>query len=130
VFRPAGRWRWRCSLRAAVPTERRRHQGIHRRARRCAKGRPPAHAPYAGKDRIRQQREQHVDRSITPGTVAKVKFESLSKASSPDASRLPPAASTSNRNLLMLKIARLRPEKIADWVMQSAMPIQRRIGLQ
>ena len=27
-------------------------------------------------------------------------------------------------SVLMLKIARLRPEKIADWVMQSAMPIQ------
>jgi CBS-domain-containing membrane protein len=44
----------------------------------------------------------------------KVRLESLRKASSPTASRLPPAASTSSRNLLMLKIARLRPEKIAD----------------
>jgi hypothetical protein len=47
-------------------------------------------------------------------TVAKVRLESLRKASSPTASRLPPDASTSRRNLLMLKIARLRPEKIAD----------------
>jgi hypothetical protein len=57
-------------------------------------------------------------------TAAKVRFKSLRSASSADASQLPPAASTSNRNLLMLKIARLRPEKIADWVMQNAMLIQ------
>jgi hypothetical protein len=55
---------------------------------------------------------------------ARVKFEALRSANSQDASRLPPTASTSNRNLLMLKIARLRPEKITDWVMQRAIPIQ------
>ena len=47
-------------------------------------------------------------------TVAKVRFESLRKSSNTDASRLPPVTSTSSRNLLTLKIARLRPEKIAD----------------
>ena len=47
-------------------------------------------------------------------TVAKVKLESWRKASSWTASRLPLAASTSSRNLLMLKIAKLSPEKIAD----------------
>jgi hypothetical protein len=46
--------------------------------------------------------------------VAKVKLESWRKASSWTASRLPLAASTSSRNLLMLKIAKLSPEKMAD----------------
>ena len=52
--------------------------------------------------------------TLPHSTVARVRFESLRNASNPDASRLPPAASTSSRSLLMLKIARLRPEKMAD----------------
>jgi plasmid replication initiation protein len=62
--------------------------------------------------------------TVPQRTVAKVRLESLRKASSPTASWLLPAASTSKRSLPMLKIARLRPEKIADWVMQKAMPTQ------
>lgn len=57
-------------------------------------------------------------------TVNKVRLVSLRKSSTRAALRLPPAASTSNRNLLTLKIARLSPEKTADCVIQNAMPIQ------
>ena len=56
--------------------------------------------------------------------VDKVRLESLRKSSTRAALRLPPAASTSSRNLLTLKIARLSPEKMADCVMQNVMPIQ------
>src|SRR5580700_12301013 len=57
-------------------------------------------------------------------TVAKVRLESWRQASSSTASLFPPTASTSSRNLLILKIAKFRPEKIANWVMQKAIPIQ------
>ena len=56
--------------------------------------------------------------------VDKVRLESLRKSSTRAALRLPPAASTSRRNLLTLKIARLSPEKMADCVIQNAIPIQ------
>src|SRR5664279_6455566 len=62
--------------------------------------------------------------TLPQSTVAKVRLESLRSSSKSTASRLPPAAATSSRNLLMLKSARLRPENTADCVMQNAMPIQ------
>lgn len=44
---------------------------------------------YAGKDRIRQEREQHVIRNIAPQQVAKVKLESFRNASKPGPAREP-----------------------------------------
>jgi hypothetical protein len=41
----------------------------------------------------------------------------------------PAEASTSSLSLVMLKNARLRPEKIADWEMQNNMPIQINISM-
>src|ERR1700746_264122 len=56
--------------------------------------------------------------------VDNVKLESLRRSSTLIASRFPLAASTSRRSLLTLKIARLSPEKTADWVTQRAILVK------
>src|ERR1700722_5574700 len=56
--------------------------------------------------------------------VHNVKLESLRRSSTLIASGFPPAASTSRRSLLTLKIAKLRPAKMPDWVTHKTIQVQ------
>ena len=61
--------------------------------------------------------------------VVKRKFESSRNLAIFNACLLFFFDSISSRSLLILKKARLRPENIADWVMQNPIPIQKRVFL-
>ncbi len=57
-------------------------------------------------------------------TVVNKKLTSLRNASTFNALGLPESASTSSRSRLIPSNARLRPENIADWLIQNRIPIQ------